>query len=124
LLIALAVQAFLAACVAALLSPSKPEPSPGPLPGNVRPLHYTLALRVDPDQPRFSGTAEIAIELDRPREQLWMHGRGLHVIEASADGSPARFEQVTDDGVARLSLPRRAITLSVQLLQRETREAA
>jgi len=105
--IAFVVQAFLVACAAAPPPPSKPEPPPpGPLARNVRPLHYTLGLRVDPDQPRFSGTAEIAIELDQPRDQLWMHGRGLHITEASADGSPARFEQVTDDGVASLSLPR------------------
>ena len=88
--IAFVVQAFLVACAAAPPPPSKPEPPPpGPLARNVRPLHYTLGLRVDPDQPRFSGTAEIAIELDQPRDQLWMHGRGLHITEASADALPA-----------------------------------
>src|SRR5712692_2804952 len=106
--VALAAQVFLAACVALQPAPpAKPEPPPpGPLPRDVRPLHYTLALQIDPDQPRFSGTAEIAVELRQRRQELWIHGRGLHMTEATADGAPARYEQMTDDGVARLSLPK------------------
>lgn len=87
------------------------EPIPAlRLPSDVRPTGYRLELHIDPSQPRFSGEAEIAVELDAPRQVLWLHGRDLRVttsaIQQGAQTLPARYEQVNDDGVVRLSLPR------------------
>src|SRR5262249_45344263 len=51
------------------------EPPPlGRLSDDVRPVHYALTLEIVPEQERFAGTAEIEVELRRPREVIWMHG--------------------------------------------------
>ncbi|HEX2569322.1 MAG TPA: M1 family metallopeptidase [Polyangia bacterium] len=86
-------------------------PSKGRLPRDVKPTAYTLALEVVPERETFSGTVEIEIALERPRDTIWLHGRGLKVREASvapAGKKPfaAVWEQVAEDGMARLQLPR------------------
>jgi alanyl aminopeptidase len=87
------------------------EPAPlGRLPADVRPTRETLVLDIDPTRDRFGGTAEIAIHLDRPRDQIWLHGRGLAVhtatvTPASGPAIVARWEEVDPIGVARVSLP-------------------
>ena len=64
------------------------------LPRDVHPLHYALEMRIVPDEERFSGTAEIDVQLDEPRDVIWLHGRGLDVRAASIGGMSARYEQV------------------------------
>ncbi len=91
------------------------EPAPlGPLPADVRPTRQALVLDIDPARDRFGGTAEIALHLDRPRDQIWLHGRDLAVHQvtitpktgpASGGAIPARWEQVDPIGVARVVLP-------------------
>ncbi|MFT3764607.1 MAG: M1 family metallopeptidase [Minicystis sp.] len=82
-----------------------PEPTPlGKLPPDARPTRYRLELAVDPSQPRFSGVADITVELDRLRDVLWMHGRDLAVtrITVQPEGfAPiaARWEQLSKSGV-------------------------
>src|SRR5437764_6428026 len=71
------------------------------LPRDVHPLHYALEMRIVPDEDRFSGTAGIDVQLDEPREVIWLHGRGLEVREASVGGKSARYEQVNTEGLAR-----------------------
>ena len=79
------------------------------LPDDVHPQHTALSLSLDPSQPRFSGSAVIALELTRPRATLWLHGRDLHVTEVWLDTAgtrlPATWEQVNEDGLAKVSLP-------------------
>jgi cytosol alanyl aminopeptidase len=81
------------------------------LPDDTHPTGYQLALDIDPTQPRFSGRATIAVRLDRARQQLWLHGRNLHVTSATvrpaATGVPlkATWQELPPDGFARLSLP-------------------
>ena len=86
------------------------EPAPlGRLPGDVRPTREALVLDIDPARDRFSGTAELAIHLDRPRDQIWLHGRGLavHRVTVTAAGASivARWDEVNPIGVARIALP-------------------
>jgi len=76
------------------------------LPRDVRPIRYSLSMRIVPAEERFSGVADIEVELDRPRTVLWLHGRGLHVTSARVDDAPAAYEQVNAEGLARLVLPR------------------
>ena len=55
------------------LSIAQPPPPPrddGRLPVTATPLRYALSLRVDPAQPRFSGTTTIEIQLDQPLDDL------------------------------------------------------
>src|SRR5262249_28437799 len=90
-------------------APAAPEAEPPPvlhLPRDVHPLRYSLAMRIVPGEERFSGQAEIEVELDRPRSAIWLHGRGLHVTSASVGEVPASYEQVNAEGLARLVLPR------------------
>src|SRR4051812_35811777 len=81
------------------------------LPSDVTPLHYALDVQIVPSRERFAGVADIEVQLAAPRRVLWLHGRGLHVTRASVDAPggaamAAIWEQVTPEGVARLSLPR------------------
>jgi alanyl aminopeptidase len=85
-------------------------PPLGRLPGDVRPTRYALSLTVDPARPRFGGSARIAIELDRPRDVIWIHGRALevHAVTVEPEGAApltARWEQASPSGVAALRLP-------------------
>ena len=100
--------ALLTACAEAQPTPSAPavqlgEAPVAQLPRDVRPTHYTLALDIDPAKQGFSGTADIDLVLDAPHAQIWIDGRGLVIKEATAAGQPAKYEQVTEDGVARLT---------------------
>ncbi|EYF08192.1 M1 family metallopeptidase [Chondromyces apiculatus] len=86
-------------------------PPLGQLPGHARPLHYKLTLQIVPAQDRFSGTAEILVDLPAPRSILWMHARDLAAKSASArpeGGQPVagKLEQVDPTGVAKLTLDR------------------
>ncbi|HMC35512.1 MAG TPA: M1 family metallopeptidase, partial [Myxococcales bacterium] len=74
------------------------------LPRDVRPLRYSLSMRIVPTEPRFSGEAGIEVELERPRSTIWLHGRGLHVTSARVDDLSARYEQVNAEGLARIVL--------------------
>jgi alanyl aminopeptidase len=86
-------------------APPPDEPSPGfRLPADTHPLDVKLALDVDPSTATLSGTETIRVHLDVARRTLWLHGKGLTVTRAVVDGRPARWAQVDDDGLARLSL--------------------
>src|SRR6267143_1727988 len=84
------------------------EPAEAPpslrLPGDVHPVRYALSMRIVPTEERFSGTADIEVELDAPRSVLWLHGRGLHVTSARVDAAAATYEQVNAQGLSRLVL--------------------
>ena len=74
------------------------------LPSDTYPLAYTIALAVDPSQEGFAGTETIKVRLDTPRQAVWLHGRGLEVSSATIAGKTAVYEQLNDDGLARLAL--------------------
>lgn len=83
----------------------------GRLDPGVRPLGYTLDLRILPDESGFSGIAEIDIEIDEPTALLYLHGNELTVTSASLQAAdsmdhPARYEQVDPAGVAKLTFDR------------------
>src|SRR5712671_943867 len=87
-----------------------PEPAQAPpslrLPGDVHPVRYALSMRIVPTEERFSGTADIEVELDAPRSVLWLNGRGLHVTSARVGDASAAYEQVNPQGLSRLVLAR------------------
>jgi aminopeptidase N len=89
------------------VEPAKPvepaEPVPlGRLVNNARPRHESLALDIDPAKDRFTGVADIEIDL-QGRDHLWLHGLGLHVTSATINGKAARYEELDPTGVARIS---------------------
>jgi cytosol alanyl aminopeptidase len=99
----------IAATGAAAPTPREAVPL-GRVPGGVRPTSQALVLDIDPARERFGGTTEIALQLDRPRDHIWLHGRGLAVSSATvaqASGATltARWDEVDPEGVVRLTLP-------------------
>lgn len=79
----------------------------GRLPEGVRPTAYRLDLLLDPRRDDFSGSVEIDIQLDKPADHLWLHGKDLDIDSASAtlaDGSTvdAEYLEVLDSGVSRV----------------------
>jgi cytosol alanyl aminopeptidase len=55
----------------------------------VRPLHEALALRVDPLDATFSGTATIALKFEAAADHFWLHAQGLIVEEARLESQGA-----------------------------------
>lgn len=82
----------------------------GKLPDTARPLAYRLDLTVLPEQPRFNGHAEIDVELKKPAQAIWMHGRNLHVTRAvvkiGKKETPVTFAQKSAFGLAQLDFGR------------------
>jgi len=69
------------AAAAAVVVP--PPRADGRLPPEVRPLHYTLDLVVDPAAPRFSGRARIKVKIAAPTRVIVLHARGLDIRRAT-----------------------------------------
>jgi alanyl aminopeptidase len=119
---ALGVSALLAACSESAAPPieksdEKPlavsvgEAPAGQLDRSVEPGHYRIELRIDPRQDDFSGVVEIDIALNEPRDQVWLHGRGLQVSEAwltdsAGERVAATYEEKLESGVALVTLAR------------------
>jgi alanyl aminopeptidase len=65
--------------------PSPPAPrEDGRLPDTVTPQRYSLELRIDPSQARFSGTTTIQVVVPRPTSYVVMHARDMRVSRAVA----------------------------------------
>ncbi|HME71371.1 MAG TPA: M1 family metallopeptidase [Myxococcota bacterium] len=81
------------------------EPSPGfRIPVGEKPLEYSLSFDIDPSKESFTGKETVRVHLDIAQKTVWLHGRGLEVQGAKIAGQAARYKQIDDDGMARLSL--------------------
>ncbi|APR86556.1 Membrane alanine aminopeptidase N [Minicystis rosea] len=84
------------------------EPTPlGRLPTDTRPTRYRIDLKLDPSRPRFEGVTDITVDLDRPRDVIWLHGKDLEVTRVTVQPEgvppmPARWEQKSKSGVVAL----------------------
>ncbi len=90
--------------------PVEPVPK-GPLPRDAHPTHESLALTIDPEAARFGGVATLDLILDRPRDVLWLHGRGLAIASCeltlpNGERVGAEWSDADATGVARVSLDR------------------
>ncbi len=79
----------------------------GRLPQVAIPVHYTIALKIDPTSDHFTGHTEIEVNFREPRRALFLHGNGLNVSGvsvklASGQTFAAHYDQVDPSGVARL----------------------
>ncbi len=81
------------------------------LPSDVRPTRQRVELEVVPERASFSGRVEIALELDRPRQDLWVSARELTLSRGTliTGGRSLPLTFATDDarGAAHLIAPRR-----------------
>lgn len=79
----------------------------GPLGENVEPTHYQLRLTLDPVQEGLEGEVKIAIQIDKPTKQFYIHGKGLAVdlttVTSNGVEQAANYLQVHDSGIARIS---------------------
>ncbi|MFE8602042.1 M1 family metallopeptidase [Archangium violaceum] len=76
-----------------------PRPPAFRLGTQVKPTSYKVELTVDPEQEGFSGIVEIPLELSEPTRQVWLHGKGLTVKEATltAGGQSQPARTVTEN---------------------------
>jgi alanyl aminopeptidase len=83
----------------------------GKLPAEVTPTHYSVTLRIDPDQSHFSGSVKIDVDITQPLEIIWLHGRDIKsrsaVLEHS-DGtrSTLHYKEMGHSGIVRLTAAR------------------
>ena len=78
---------------------------------SVVPNRYSIELRIDPSQERFSGEVTIDISLNEPRDTIWLHGKNLDISEVYLTDShsnrvEASYEERLESGVSLLSLER------------------
>ncbi|MEO6969105.1 MAG: M1 family metallopeptidase [Rhodanobacteraceae bacterium] len=84
------------------------------------PQSYDLSLRSDPDQPGYSGTVTIAVDLKKASDHLWLHGKDLQVPSVTITDAKGRartgkyIEAAPEQGVARIDF---GDTLQPQMLQ-------
>lgn len=81
----------------------------GQLGGELIPSRYLLDLIIDPEADRFSGSVAIAVVLDVPQRDLFLHGKNLDVHSANlvTEGGAifdGIYSEVDDSGVARIRL--------------------
>ena len=75
----------------------RPAPAPAPvlpmrLSPDVAPQAYTLALTLDPAQPRHSGQVEIDLQLRKPTARLRLHAKDLQVPQAWLEQGARRLD--------------------------------
>jgi len=78
------------------------------LPRTIAPMHYSLAFTIDPARDRFSGHAEIQVNVLTPQTRYFIHGLDLHVTRVvarprSGETIPGQYRQVHESGVATLT---------------------
>jgi alanyl aminopeptidase len=67
-----------------------PVPAPlasGRLPGTAKPLHYDVALVIDPARERFTGDVTITIEVPKATSAIVLNGRDLTIVRAEASSN-------------------------------------
>ena len=60
-----------------------PEPPKLRLPGDVRPIRYSIDLTVVPDRDTFRGAAEESIDIGAPTSIVWINASALHIEDVS-----------------------------------------
>lgn len=80
----------------------------GQLPEHLTPTHYTLSLRIDPDAGVFSGQVNIAVDLSKNTNELWIHGKNFDVSQAQFITSNEQsikltYKEMGHSGVVRLT---------------------
>ena len=61
------------------------------LPQDVKPVEYAVELTVRPDEPRFEGRVTMTVDLAEMTDVVWMHARGLTIVQAYAQVGDARY---------------------------------
>lgn len=109
-------------------------PLPMRLGDSAKPLAYKLNLRIDPAQPRHSGTVEISLELQGAMKELRLHAKELRIsaveyrpedggkvrtgkaVQADEDSAWLRFSQALPAGRGTLRLSFTGVTSEQETL--------
>ena len=80
----------------------------GKLPPEVTPRHYTVLLRIDPEQNHFSGSVTIDVDITRPLDVIWLHGKDIKARSAvleHEDGTQTtlHYKEMGHSGIVRLN---------------------
>ena len=70
------------------------------LPDDVRPIKYTVDLRIDPEKDTFTGEILIEVRLEHKQQLIWLNAKELTVSSASAGAVAASAELVDDEFLA------------------------
>jgi len=75
----------------------------------IEPIRYSIELRIDPSQERFSGNVTIDVVVNEPRDSFWLHGKNLDVsdvylTDAQSNRVDASYEERHSSGVALVTL--------------------
>ena len=86
---------------------ASPVPT-GKLPRTIVPTHYTLALEIDPETDGFAGEVRIDARSAEPMQRIFLHGKDLDIVSASAKPAGSRpialrAEPVHESGVLALT---------------------
>ncbi|MEZ4287148.1 MAG: hypothetical protein R3A47_03175 [Polyangiales bacterium] len=76
----------------------------GKLPEGVSPTSYALDLEIDPVNKRIAGNVSIELNLDVATNLIWAHSENLNVTDVLAGNVEGSWQQVNDEGVAKLEL--------------------
>ncbi|HVF16461.1 MAG TPA: hypothetical protein VNA21_06100, partial [Steroidobacteraceae bacterium] len=102
---------FLSLCLLTASAFAADDYPRGKLPAGVTPLSYRLDLTIVPEQARFSGHAEIDIELKDATQSIYLHGRELKMTSAVAirgkDRIEAKYTELDNLGTARIDFSQR-----------------
>ena len=78
--------------------------SPYRLPRTVTPSHYGIELRLDPDEPTFDGTEDVAITVHEAVTEIAINGKDLTVHTGTvlgSDGTSVEIAKAVPDPSAR-----------------------
>ena len=102
-----AIAAFLLLATTGASASENEQVPVGRLPRTVVPDKVAMELKIDPAQPRFSGTVRMNVRLAEATDVIWMHGRDLNIVSARILPKNGRNQsltaaQVDVSGVLRL----------------------
>ena len=106
----------------ALASSNYPKTIPtGRLPESISPTEYAIHLKVDPDQPTFTGKVVINLKLEEATSHIWLHGkditaRSVTLTPKGGTGITGTYEEVDPTGVAKLTFDQAITATSAKLV--------
>ena len=95
--------------------PSKIVIPKGKLFRDVLPTEYFISLEIDPRKDSFSGKVAIDLQIKKPTNHFFIHGKALRVksskLKTEKEELKVQYKQVSDDGIVQITIPK---TLNVK----------
>jgi alanyl aminopeptidase len=80
----------------------------GMLSEDIAPLSYQLTLKINPEEPRFSGTSTIALAVKKALNKFYLHSKDItitkiNLVNKQGNNIQAKVDKTTVDGVVSVS---------------------